>query len=258
MSVSSKMMNAKFFDFMEKIFTVNFPNIEIIIVNSTKISCPRGLQCNINHEIGYCQIISLFWLYILLKLMKLYGTDTLYSMTVYFGYKFITKFYSSHFLIKNPKDKQRPDPYVYNYNKNYNSFLFQFSFHYNKVLKDIGDRKTEFFINRRPDKRFERQEDIKTKDTDVFRRKNDGAECKTNNDCASHTCRNNKCEPYNFDEDRHHTSDSDSSHSDIGSDNSTDSDISDGYDDDNYYHIKKLFGKTVLGKTKDRYSKKNK
>jgi hypothetical protein len=276
-----KMLKEKFFEFMEKIFTLKFPNTEIIIVDSSEISCPTGLQSNMKDKIGYCEIISIFWLYILLRLMKLYGTDTdskiklllnlrhleeciyyladpdtLYSTTVYFAYEFITKFYSSYFLIK---DKKPHD--MYGYNPHYNEFLFEFEFSYEKILKELedGGRKREFFVNRKPTKKFERQGTIKTKDIDGFSRKKDGAECKTNSDCLSHRCRNNKCEPYNFDVDRQDSSDSDSdsSHSDIETDNSTDSDSS--TDDDDYYDIRKLFyGKRVLGKTKDRISGKNK
>lgn len=113
-----------------KLITRVFSSINVTseVVNTGIISCPKGIQSTMKDRLGYCTIISIFWLYIFLSLMNYYGKDyegkeklfanlleieksiysltennheKLYSVVVNFTYDFLSAFYITN-LVPEP------------------------------------------------------------------------------------------------------------------------------------------------------------
>jgi hypothetical protein len=113
-------MKKTFLKLMTKIF--NDRGVNTHIVNTGVISCPVGIQTKMEDPMGYCVTISLFWLYIFLRLINVYegdnkdklltdlteiensvysltgDSDKLYSLIINFTYDFLSFFYSSYLV----------------------------------------------------------------------------------------------------------------------------------------------------------------
>jgi hypothetical protein len=112
-------MKKSFLDLMKRIFRQI--GVATSVENTSFISCPKGIQRSMKDSVGYCQTISLFWLYIFLRLINNYDEDNkkklladlsqiersvytltknkpdkLYSLVINFTYDFLSSFYNSY------------------------------------------------------------------------------------------------------------------------------------------------------------------
>jgi hypothetical protein len=66
---SNKFINLLKFH-IKQIYRTHDENYNITILEPAKISCPKGIQVYVNDRLGYCTLISTFWIYLVLGLFS--------------------------------------------------------------------------------------------------------------------------------------------------------------------------------------------
>ena len=66
---SNKFINLLKFH-LKQIYRSHDDTYDITILEQTRISCPKGIQSYVNDRLGYCALISAFWLYLVLGLFS--------------------------------------------------------------------------------------------------------------------------------------------------------------------------------------------
>jgi len=203
---------------------------DIIVVPFDKISCYIGLQTYIKDSQGLCFLISFFWLYILLQLMKVctndekvfiiqninfiedsvmytYGPEETYNIIIYFAYNMfsnckiddINKFKK---VFKKVFEKERIEIFTQintdtPHSKERRSVTYNTDTYYewfNKIYDDWSRKYQKYWTHR--DEQYIIKKDREYIRRNQLNRKEDGSYCQKHKDCISDHCVNNKCKPY--------------------------------------------------------------
>lgn len=223
-NVLSERLRVSFQEFViDNILRVVDPGSEFKIIDKFTASCPVGIQASIGYELGYCALINIFWLYIILKVMKRLKTHEnrldfilnigrvekclisnitkrdLNATVVYFSYVFLTKFYKDMFspdtlrkrrpellLASDPRETQK---YFY---KKYHLFERRFYIQYLQLTTQEMVLSTVPTLYSQKYSRIKGNPEIYDEATAGVR-KEDDAKCENDDECQSGICKSGKC-----------------------------------------------------------------